>query len=143
MTAPIDNFIGRLDGVRQTGPGRYVALCPAHDDKSPSLTIRETDDGAVLIKCWSGCAFEDIVNAVGLEPRDLFPAKALPVGTHSTRGHRKPFAASDVLAAVAHEAVLVAITARDIANGEVLDRSGIERLMLASGRLLTAAGATA
>ena len=51
-----------------------MARCPAHEDRRASLSIGEGDDGRVLIKCFAGCAFEDIVRAVGLEPRDLFSA---------------------------------------------------------------------
>ena len=71
--APINALLERLDRVRETGPGRWLARCPAHDDRHPSLSIRETEDGTILIKCWAGCSAADVVSAVGLEPRDLFP----------------------------------------------------------------------
>jgi hypothetical protein len=49
------------------------ACCPAHDDISPSLSIREVDDGRILIHCFSGCEVHSVVAAVGLELSDLFP----------------------------------------------------------------------
>ena len=41
MTAA--TILDRLDGVRPTGDGRWIARCPAHDDRSPSLSIREAE----------------------------------------------------------------------------------------------------
>ena len=49
------------------------ARCPAHEDKSPSLSVKIGDNGdCVLLKCWSGCPTEDIVDALGWKMRDLF-----------------------------------------------------------------------
>ena len=45
--------------------------CPAHDDQTPSLSVREGEDG-VLIKCHTGCKTEDVVKALGLTMADLF-----------------------------------------------------------------------
>ena len=42
-----DVLLSILEGVKRTGPGRWMARCPAHGDKSPSLSIRELDDGRV------------------------------------------------------------------------------------------------
>ncbi len=55
-----ETFLSHLDKVRQTGPGRWIACCPAHDDKHPSFNIRELDDGRVLINCKAGCSTEEI-----------------------------------------------------------------------------------
>lgn len=136
-----NQLLDRLEGVKSTGAGRWIARCPAHDDRSPSLTIRETDDGMTLVKCWAGCEFSEIVRAAGLQPSDLFPTKPLPTGAHSQRGHRRPFPAADILAAVSHEALFVALSARDLASGVVLSGAAIARLFTAGGRLLAAAEA--
>ena len=77
----IETLISRLDGVKETGHGKYVARCPAHEDKSPSLAVREVDD-RVLIHCFAGCDVYAIVSAVGLEMSDLFPRNI------SIEGHR-------------------------------------------------------
>jgi hypothetical protein len=60
-----------LDGVQESGSG-WSARCPAHDDESPSLSVGEGDDGRVLLFCHAGCDIQDIVDALGLEVRDLF-----------------------------------------------------------------------
>jgi len=67
----VDTLLARLDGARQIGTDRYVARCPAHEDRSPSLSIRITDD-KLLVHCFSGCAPDDILAAAGLAWSDLF-----------------------------------------------------------------------
>ena len=69
----IQKVLGRLEKVRRKGEGQYMACCPAHDDKSPSLSVAESKDGRVLIKCFGGCGALDVITAIGLEWDDLFP----------------------------------------------------------------------
>lgn len=71
----IDGILSKLHGVRPTGPSQWTARCPAHDDKTPSLSITVKPDGTVLLCCHAGCAQKDIIGALGLQPRDLFPEK--------------------------------------------------------------------
>lgn len=67
--------LGVLKGLRRSSGG-YLALCPAHEDHSPSLSISAGDDGRILLHCWAGCETRDIVAALGLQWTDLFPARA-------------------------------------------------------------------
>ena len=69
-----DRFLDLLDGLRRSGDG-WSARCPAHEDRHNSLSVREGDDGKVLVHCFAGCTAEDIVAGLGLEMRDLFPPK--------------------------------------------------------------------
>lgn len=64
-----------LDRVqhRITKKSQWVAVCPAHSDRSPSLHIKEKDDGRVLIHCKAGCGANDILAAIGLDFSALFP----------------------------------------------------------------------
>lgn len=48
-------------------PKRGKALCPAHDDKEPSLSFREGEKGLIVIKCHAGCSFESIISALGID----------------------------------------------------------------------------
>src|SRR5687768_16557700 len=96
-------LIHRLDGVRETGPGRWVAKCPAHDDESPSLSLRELEDGRVLVHDFGGCAAIDVVEAVGLRMSDLFPA---PLGQHITPTKSK-IPATDLLLLMARESLRI------------------------------------
>ena len=70
MTA-MDNVLDRLERARRSGNG-WVARCPAHEDRSPSLSVREGADGRVLVYCHAGCRTDDVVAAIGLSMRDLF-----------------------------------------------------------------------
>jgi predicted transcriptional regulator len=74
MAQPIDLILSHLKDPQKTNKG-YKAKCPNHDDKRASLTISEGDDGRVLLKCFAGCPTEEIVKAVGLKMKDLFPKK--------------------------------------------------------------------
>ncbi len=53
---PIDQVLSRLDKVKANGASKWKACCPAHDDRDPSLSIREADDGKVL--CIAGAAVQ-------------------------------------------------------------------------------------
>lgn len=75
---PIQNFLNRLQKVQSRGKRGWMACCPAHLDKSPSMSVKEADDGRVLAYCFGGCSIRDIVAAVGMEMEDLFPANDRP-----------------------------------------------------------------
>ncbi len=75
----ITDLLSRLDGVRSRAHGKWSARCPAHPDKSPSLSIREVD-GKVLLHCFGGCTPEEIVGALGLDLKDLFTDSPTPHG---------------------------------------------------------------
>jgi putative DNA primase/helicase len=46
-------------GGRKAGSG-WTAHCPAHEDRTPSLSIRDSDDGKVLVRCHAGCDQERV-----------------------------------------------------------------------------------
>jgi hypothetical protein len=130
-----DALLQRLDGVRRTGPGRWIARCPAHDDRHASLSIRVLDDGRTLLHDFTGCSVEEVLAAAGLTMEALFPER--PIGDHVKR-ERRPFNAHDVLACCEFEALVVATAASNIAAGEPLSDVGRERLTLAAERLAEA-----
>jgi DNA primase len=51
----VDAFLDKLTKVKRTGNGTWLACCPAHEDRSPSMSVRELDDGRVLVHCFAGC----------------------------------------------------------------------------------------
>lgn len=132
----VEILLSRLDRVKQTGRGRWVACCPAHDDKNPSLAITETDDGKVLVHDFGGCSVYDVLFSVGLKVQDLFPPKATPYSDVKTT--RMPFSYADALRCVSFEALLAAVAAGNIANGATLTDTDKARLMLASKRITQA-----
>lgn len=134
----IDTLLARLDRACETGPDRYVGRCPAHDDKTPSLAIRNCADGRILLHCFAGCNVESVVEALRLSLADLMPAR-LP--GHSYKPVRQRFDARAALACVFHEALVVSIFAEDMATGKALDDADRERLTLAASRLSDAMNA--
>ena len=72
MTASIEDLLEKLHKVKQSGQG-WTALCPAHPDSTPSLTVGKGAGGKVLVNCHRGCTTNEIVAAVGMSIQDLFP----------------------------------------------------------------------
>jgi hypothetical protein len=80
---PTRRVLKLLDNVRPSGDG-WSSRCPAHDDRRSSLSIAEGDDGRVLLNCHAGCETAEIIDALGLKKRDLFPrSKGIVVGDKS------------------------------------------------------------
>jgi hypothetical protein len=79
----VAEILSNLESVHARGQGRWSARCPAHTDKSPSLTIAEGEKG-VLLKCWAGCSLEEITGTLGLTIKDLF-FDALSTDPHQRR----------------------------------------------------------
>jgi hypothetical protein len=85
---PIERVLERSREVRPQRERQWTALCPAHDDRSPSLSIGEDDNGAVGLHCHAGCDTSAVVAALGLQMRDLFPPKSKP--PKATRPPKSP-----------------------------------------------------
>jgi len=66
----VEVLLDRLDGVRRAGPDSWMARCPAHPDRNPSLSV-SVKDGRVLVHCFAGCHPDAVLGAVGLTWRDL------------------------------------------------------------------------
>ncbi|MBU2762225.1 hypothetical protein [Acidithiobacillus caldus] len=135
-TTPIDLVLHRLDRVKRTAPDKWQALCPAHADKRPSLSIHQTEDGKVLLHCWTGCAVAEIVAALGLSLADLFPGGRRDVGHGGPL--RSPFSPRDALLGISHEATVIRLIAAR-ARSQQLDDKDIERLAEAEERIFRAA----
>lgn len=130
----IDTLLERVEGVRAKGGGQWSCKCPAHRDSSPSLTIRQVDDGTILIHCFAGCEPNDILAALGMNIRDLFP-RAL--GHHRLPKRRRGISAFEALRAVRFEVLVLAFIAEDIATGQPHPEL-CRRAQLAAGRINTA-----
>lgn len=126
----VDALLGRLSRVKASGRDKWLACCPAHEDDSPSLAIRELDDGRVLVHCFAGCSALDVVESVGMEITDLFPERLGEFKPVSA-----PFSAADVLRALTMESRVIAIAAADIADGKPLTQADAQRAVLAADRL--------
>ena len=112
---PIEIFLSRLEKVRQIGPSKWVACCPAHDDRTPSMSIKDTPD-KILIHCFAGCDITTILGNVGLEVADIF---------HTNRPRHD----------LELEELVVAVADLDIAAGKRLSQDDRDRYRLALRRL--------
>jgi hypothetical protein len=79
-------LLARLHGVRRNGGG-WMARCPAHEDRSPSLSIRN-GNGKILLHCFGGCSIEAVCAALEIEVRELF-SKELEIDKLEPRILRK------------------------------------------------------
>jgi len=130
---PIDRVIPMLAKVRRRQPGQFSACCPAHEDSDPSLSVRETSEGAVLLHCFSGCGVSQIVSALGLELHDLFPPREVPA--NAPKRLAKLLTPGQALAVLAAESNLVAVAAANVGNGAILNQDELTRVSKAARRI--------
>jgi hypothetical protein len=125
----VNELLSRLEGVRGRN-GSWSAKCPAHADKSPSLSVKELEDGRILMHCFGGCGTDAVLGSLGIAMGDLFPKR---LGDFSPR--RGAFSASDALRGLTFESSVIAIAAADLAEGRAVDAS---RICVAAGRIAEA-----
>lgn len=130
----LDDVLNRLEGVRQTAADRWIARCPAHDDKHPSLHFRVCDDGRILMKCRAECENYDILGCIGLKFDSLFPEKVI----EGAKRFRNAFPASDVLRCLGYETGIIAVVAWSLRDGVPLTEDDYERLKVATSRIQAA-----
>jgi len=121
----LQTLLNRLDKVKKTTNQNWIACCPAHEDKSPSLSIREVDDGRILIHCFAGCPAESILNALELTFSDLHPER---LNGDSFKSLKRIFNANTGLTILQMESSIVLETAKAIKRKEALSDESINRL---------------
>ena len=135
---PVDNLLSRLDRVRKAGRG-WTAKCPAHEDRTASLSVTAGDDGRVLVHCFAGCAVADVIGAMGLQVADLFIRKPTAEMTFAERaalreqGRQAQWKAA--LNVLGFESKIVQIVARDVRAGRIPSPEDTERLIQACNRI--------
>ena len=133
FSTPIDEVLGLLSKVIQRQPGQWSARCPAHDDRGPSLSVRETSEHAVLLHCFAGCTVHDITTALSLNLADLFPLRE----SMTSKPKRIPrlLTASQAMQLLRQEAMLTLVAASNLAKGWSLTDQEYARLLTAVGRI--------
>ena len=126
----INDFLSYFEKSYRSGKDEYQCLCPAHQDKTASLSIKNLPDERILIHCFAGCAANDILEAVGLTFDDIVPKRLGDFKPVS-----KPFNPYAVLKAISNETLLVALAGLEVANGKTLPQEDKDRLMMAVNRL--------
>jgi hypothetical protein len=130
-------LLERLEAVKRTGADRWVALCPAHEDRRPSLGVRELGDGRTLVVCRAGCETYSVLAAIGLTFDVLFPPERA-VDHHVAR-ERRPFDAWTTLRSLPTELAIVVIYVSDVRADRKPSEADHERFLLAVERITRAA----
>jgi hypothetical protein len=128
----VENLLQCLDLVKKRSADKWQARCPAHDDKSPSLAIKELEDGRILIHCFAGCGAAEILQSIGMSFSDLYPA---PINGDHLHKVRKPFNAGDVLTGIAFEILVAWHFAKQLAADHELSDTERTRLLICASRL--------
>ena len=129
----IDNLLSRLEKVKHTGTDQFVACCPAHQDKSPSLSIKALPDGRILIYCFAGCEPNQILGILGLCMEDLFPERL-----ESSRPIKSKISPTSVLEIIYFEGLVIQNIARVMLIEKDIDELNYSRLHVAFERVNSA-----
>lgn len=141
----VEIILSRLQKVRSTGRDSWMACCPAHEDRGPSLAISLKDDGVILMHCFAQCSTDSVLQAIGLEFDDLFPererGKSAEYSSHNP--YRNRFPARDIIKIIEYEALIVSMGARAIAQGKTITEIDANRISEAASTIalcISAAG---
>lgn len=133
-----ETLLQRFDRVKQTAADSWLACCPSHDDRSPSLSIKQAGD-RLLIHCFAGCEVGDVLTAVGLTLADLFDKPLAhhlpPLNGFQRRRHGQ---AAEAMKAVHDELGIIAVLTEQVHSGFALDPAERERLKVAMRRVESA-----
>ena len=126
----IEDLLNRFDGVRETGGGQYSCRCPAYEDKSNSLGIKQGDGDRIMMNCFAGCQTQDILSAVGLTFKDI-----LPTNDYNKEVKEKGFNPYSVLKMIRDEVLIIGLASADIKKGKALNDKEHDRLLKAIGNV--------
>lgn len=138
---PLDTFLARLDRVRKSGRG-YIAKCPAHEDRTASLSITAADDGRVLLHCFAGCGAAEVVAAAGLSLGDLFVKRPTQDMSFAERAQLREYAKqaqwAAALNALTLEIQIVRIAVCEVLAGKPFAPEDRDRVRIAADRIIAA-----
>lgn len=129
IEAKTENFLSRLEGVRNTGQNKWMARCTVHADKSASLGIKQLDD-KIIFNCFAGCDKQSILAAIGLKFEDLFPDK---VGYEKKPVPR--FSRSEFFDVAINEAGILALAIGVLLNGDEICEMNLKRVQIAMDKI--------
>ena len=125
------DLLNRLHKVKRTGNGRWLAQCPAHQDKEPSLTLREKDDGRILLHCFAGCDTYSVLQSIGLDWSAIMPEKCLG----DFKPEKRIISAPDALRLIKNESRIITLYGFEMSKGRVIPAGDLERLLKAMERI--------
>jgi len=131
----VEDFLLLLNGVKPAGKDRWVARCPYHNDRAPSLAITKGDRVPILLHCFAGCDVDQIVGAVGLELSDLMPPKDPHFRDDQRARLAVPFTPEQAIRCLWTESTFLFIAIADITRGKPLDQLTKDRMVEAAARI--------
>lgn len=87
-----------LGGVWNSYNNMGIACCPAHNDRRPSLSLRQGKNGQLLIYCHAGCEFQEIIDSLcSIDTKDKFH--------HTLKATRQDYNASEFARRIWNESI--------------------------------------
>lgn len=129
-----EELLSRLEGVRKSGEG-WMAKCPAHEDRTASLSVGIGTDGRVLLHCFAECGTHAIAESLGIDLSDLFPER---IETYMPGSRPPKHNPTDLLRLIQFETQIVVAAAHVILNGGTLTATDFQRLQEADLRIYEA-----
>jgi len=121
----LQKILNNLQKVKRTSEGKYIACCPAHNDRTASLAITDNGDGRILINCFAGCDTYSILIAIGLDWADVMPESAIG---HAAKPIKAIIYASEALSIIKFETQVIMAIAYEIKKHGIVDNEMIKRL---------------
>lgn len=123
----IEAFLDKFEKVKSSGHGKWMASCPCHSDRNPSVSIKD-DNGVILMQCFGcGASGPEIAQALGLDISELFPASD-NFDASKAQYKRSLFPAGQVLEGLHMEIFTAWMIAKDMIENGTIDQETKERL---------------
>jgi hypothetical protein len=131
----VDNLLSRLDKVKPSGNGSFMACCPAHKDRTASLAIKDLGDGRIILNCFAGCDTYSILNSIGLDWADVMPEKA---AGDNFKPEKQVIYSTDALRLIRHECQIMLLCAYTLKKNGILPTDDLKRMETAMQRVTKA-----
>lgn len=136
MKSPIEKLLGRVDSPKKGSKvGQYYAFCSHQvNRRERKLSITERTDGSLLLKCWGGCDFYEILRTLGIEAHELYPSSNLS-GREPKRN--PPLVSTNQCLELLHELInRMVITVLNFYNGVELSQKDKDQLLSNASRAI-------
>lgn len=126
----ITKILSKLNKVTTKPNDKWLACCPAHNDKSPSLSVSLANDGKILLYCFAGCSIEEVTEALDIDLSELFP------NNHFNRSeYYHQLKQSQYKEILSNERLVVAMAEAEIKRSNKLSSKDTARHLLALSRI--------
>ena len=129
-------ILDRLEGVKRHGK-QCTAKCPAHQDKTPSLSLRDVG-ATVLVYCFAGCSTEAVMASIGLTSKDLYADSGF--SRHEKRRFYEEKRRANHRTTLLNERTILQIAKNDIQSGKPLNSIDEERVKQAHETIIRISG---